>query len=356
LPSIDSSDDPDAYPKPRILHFDHYDNVQPFWAELNQTYKKDELCLDWKAHTLLWERYAKPRGHQLDIAVAVRGTAVRGIFVLTRSDNDIYGTVPWSIADDSVIAREYFCPPDELPEILPLLPPHIADDLSCFYTPGSPAAFVSKPGGVVALHESQAAYFASLKKSTRQNFGNNWRRNLDLRVEPDDRVRTQEIQGLLDLHLQYWATRCGGAETDYFAYSKQKILCDLALLGRAEEMGKLVALYMYQNDTLVAVNFSVRREHNRVDDYLCLRDGRGDLSQRGLGIYAILRNMEVCRAQGVEYYDLSAGESPYKQQFKNMESRYFTFEYPALQESTPAQVAPAASASATEATATAFGG
>jgi len=310
-----------------ILHFDDYDEVQPYWTELNRSYKDGDLSVDWGAHALIWKCFYAPRGHQLDIAVALEGDRCVGIFPLTRSDVDPYGSTRWSLSDDFVIAREYFCLPEALHRCMPLLPPHFSDDMSCFLAPADLHGFASFPGGVVDLRTSEAEYFESLRTSARKHLRANLRRNEDIRHEVDDRIRWPEIRGILDIHLQYWQERCGGPDTAYYAYSRDKIHCDLALLGRAEEMGRLVALYFFLDETLVAANFSVRREQDRVDDYLCLRDSTEAHAARGLGILAILRNMEHCRSLGIRYYDLGAGTNPYKQQFKNITSCYYAYTY-----------------------------
>ncbi|MFH2041106.1 MAG: hypothetical protein ABIJ35_01150, partial [Acidobacteriota bacterium] len=90
----------------------------------------------------------------------------------------------------------------------------------------------------------------------------------------------------------------------------------------------LISHYFYEGDCLIAANFAVRRENDRVDDYLCLRDCGEKQAWRGLGIYAILFNMEFSRSLGIRWYDLSACVREYKRKFINMESSFIYRESP----------------------------
>jgi len=147
--------------------------------------------------------------------------------------------------------------------------------------------------------------------------------NSDVKVFADDRLREDKIRPLLECYLDYWRQKNGSASEEYRRYSRDKILTDLLLMRRAEELGKLIALYFYLEDDLVAANFSVRREQDRVDDYVCLRNGREHLASRGLGIFAILKNIEHCRDLGIRYYDLSSCLHDYKRKFVNMETFFY---------------------------------
>ena len=137
-------------------------------------------------------------------------------------------------------------------------------------------------------------------------------------------MRRDEIAPLLEKYLDYWRTKVDGAPARV-AYSRDKVATDLALMERAAALGKLVALYLSLGDRLVAANFSVLRGRDRVDDYICLRDAGPELAPRGLGIYAVLRNMEACRARGVRHYDLSAWITDYKRKFLNAESFFYAW-------------------------------
>ena len=233
-----------------------------------------------------------------------------------------------SLSDDFIIAREYFCLPERLTQILGLLPPHYCDDLSCFYQPPHLEVFASAPGGVVDLKESEGEYLQSLKKKSRHTLRHTLAVNADLRVESDTRMRWDDIQEILKHQLDYWVQKNGIISSTYAEYSRDKITTDLILMERAEEMGRLIAHYYYDGGTLLAANFAVRREEDRVDDYLCLRDCRDAQGWRGLGIFAILTNMNFCRSQGIRWYDLSACVKDYKRKFMNQESRYYFKSYP----------------------------
>jgi len=78
---------------------------------------------------------------------------------------------------------------------------------------------------------------------------------------------------------------------------------------------------------LVTANFSIQREQDRVDDYLCLRNSQDHLSSRGLGIFAILKNMEHTRQMGIKYYDLSSCMNDYKRKFVNMETFFYVMAF-----------------------------
>lgn len=309
------------------LQFDHYNDVIPYWLELNQTYKSGELSLDWTSHKLMWDHFHSPRGYHLQIIVAIEENKCIGIFPFTRSDTDPFGTTQWSFSDDLIVAREFFCPPEKINNNIPLLPPHFSDDLSCFYIPADQIAFTQGAGGVIDIKENQEEYFISLKKKSRHNLKRTLQINGDIRVEIDDRVRWEGIKDILKSQLNYWLTKNGTTDKTYYRYSRDKISCTLMLMDRASKMSKLIALYFYLDNKLVAANFSVRREQNRVDDYLCLRDCREEQNWRGLGIFAILKNMEFCRNLGIRYYDLSSCVSEYKKKFINMDSSYFFLDY-----------------------------
>jgi hypothetical protein len=301
----------------RILELASYEDAAPYWADLERTYRSGELTLDLTAHRIVWDGFYRERGAVLRILAALDGGSCVGIFPLLHTADDAPGS--WTFTDDFLIAREYFCPPDRIHEVLPLLPPHLADDLSCFYEPTVAEGFVRVPGAIIELHESREAYLASLAKKARQQLRHNWQANADLSVEVDGRVRHEEIGALTARYLEYWTAKCGG-DPARVAYSTDKVRTDLALMDRASQMRKLVALYLRLDGALVAANFAVLREDDRVDDYLCLRDASH--GQRGLGIYAVLRNMEECRARGVRYYDLSAWITEYKKKFLNADRSF----------------------------------
>jgi hypothetical protein len=311
-----------------LSEFSSFEEVRPFWEELNRTYKDGELTLDWKSHALIYNNFYRDRNAALKIFVAFEGQRCIGIFPMMWLDNDPIDPPRLTLSDDFIIAREYFCPPEKLQQTIEFLPPHYADDLSCFYQPEETDLFSRSPGGIVDLMDSEEAYFQSLRKKARHTLKRTLALNADLRIESDTRVRQDEIQSVLQHQLDYWIQKSSVISSAYVEYSRKKVMTDLILMDRAAEMGKLIAHYYYEGRTLVAVNFSVRREKDRVDDYLCLRDCREHQGWRGLGIFAILTNMNFCRRNGIRWYDLSACVKDYKKKFMNKESFFYYKAYP----------------------------
>jgi len=304
-----------------VRRFDSYEAVKPLWEELNRTYKNGELTVDWTAHRIIWDHFYAIRGSRLMILAGLENGCCTGIFPFVCEEP---GEPPqWVFSDDFIISREYFCPPDKIHLFRDLLPSHLSDDLSCFYKPDYPASFAQAPGGMVDLLDSPEAFLRSVGKKSRHALSRVLRDNSDIRIEVDNRVRVDEIQGILHSQLAYWLKKKGYEREEDYTYSRDKIGTDLALMQRAAEMGKLIALYFYLDAQLLAANFSVARETNRVDDYLCLRDCREPFSRRGLGFLAILKNMAHCRSRGIRYYDLSACMDEYKKRFINTDLSFY---------------------------------
>lgn len=311
-----------------LREFSSFDEVRSFWEELNRTYKGGELTLDWKSHKLIYDNFYREQGALLKIFVAFEGKRCIGIFPMIWLDNDPIDPPRLTLSDDFIIAREYFCPPEKLRPVMDFLPPHYVDDLSAFYQPQGTDFFSQAPGGVADLMDSEETYLQSLHKKARHTLRRTLTLNADLKIESDNVVRRKEIQGVLKHQLNYWIQKNSVISTAYGEYSRKKIMTDLLLMDRTEEMGKLIAQYYYDGKILVAANFSVRREKDRVDDYLCLRDCREHQSWRGLGIFAILTNMNFCRREGIRWYDLSACVEDYKRKFMNRESFFYYRAYP----------------------------
>ena len=102
----------------KILSFSSYEDVEPFWEELSQTYKNGELSLDWTANKLIWDHFYKNRNFQLDIIVGIQDGCCIGIFPLLFGDHDMYSFPYWSFNDDFIISKEYFCSPEEVHRFL----------------------------------------------------------------------------------------------------------------------------------------------------------------------------------------------------------------------------------------------
>jgi CelD/BcsL family acetyltransferase involved in cellulose biosynthesis len=299
-----------------------YEEARPYWEQLARTLGAAELCLDWQAHRIIWESFYAPRGTELRIYAALEAGRPVGIvpLLLTREDRERGG--PWTFSDDFLLAREYFCLPSVLPRLLPRLPEHLADDLSCFDAPAAQhlESFEACPGAIADLRETQQAYFASLGGRHRRQLRAVWERNGDLSVEAGGTVRRELLEELLARYLGHWRDRFPGQE-ERQAYSRDKVATDLALMERAAQMGRLLALHFRLDGRLVAANFGVFHGQDRLDDYLCLRDPREQA--RGLGHFAILANMEEARKAGVRWYDLSAILSDYKKRFLNTRAVFY---------------------------------
>ena len=326
----------------QVIEFSSYEDVTGFWRELNHSYKDGDLTLDLKAHQLIWDHFYKPRGARLKILVGLEGGACIGIFPFIWNDRDPFDPPHWSLSDEFIIAREYFCPPESIHRFIDYLPPHYSDDLSCFYVPQESRFFQRYGGGVVDLKSSPDEYLQSLTKKHRHTLKRTLHINEDITVVPDTRIRWDSIQAVLQQQLDHWMKKTLTNSEEYYHYSRDKVSTDLVLMARAEEMERLVALYFYLKDELVAANFSVRRESNRVDDYVCLRSSREDLAWRGLGIFAILKNMDHARNQGLRFYDLSACLKDYKRKFINTESSYYYLGYEGISAAQGEAAGPAA--------------
>lgn len=309
-----------------IDRYDSYDAVQKLWQRLNDSYKGGEVALDWELHQELWHRFHAEDGDLLNILVASEAGSCIGIFPFTRAmhHGDSGRESEWVLGEDTLIAREYFCPPERIGAMMSYLPPHSATDLSCFYLPEDLDPFVSRRGCIVDLMTSESEYLLSLLPRCRADYLKTERLNEDVEVVSDTAVRENVVGELREQYIEYWMAKNehrGKREADD---SRKKILRDFVLFHQAEKLGKLVVLYFYAQGRLVAANFAVRREADRVDDYLCLRRTDKALLRRRLGVFAIIKNMQHCRSLGVRYYDLSDFQAAYKESFVNTAYHYWT--------------------------------
>jgi len=300
------------------VHLD-YDSVRTHWIELNKSYKDGELSLDWQSHQLIWEHFYQVRYGRLWILCAMQKGTVRAIFPMIKED----ASAPWSLCDEFIIGREYFCPPDLIHRFALLLSSIHQEDMSSFYLPHNTESFLTAPSGVIDLKVDAETFWAGFKQKNQKEYQRIRRINADLITERDHVVRREEIAGILRSQLDYWVRKKNASSEDEYSYSRDKIHTDLKLMERAAEMGKLMSLYFYEGKQLIAANFSVRRGKNGVDDYLCLRDCSETQKRRSLGIFAILENMNFCRDQGLCFYDLSACMAPYKESLINTQMTHY---------------------------------
>lgn len=306
----------------QLTESDSFIDIKPHWMELNRTYKSGELSVDWELHYQLWEQFYKNNNYILKILIGTENGRCVGILPLKYQYPGSEVQSGWIVGEESIIAREYFSPPDKIHQFLPYLPQNLPTDLSCFYTPRENQFFTKNPGKIIDIKTTEAYYFQSITKKRRGAFKRNLRDNEDIVVKISSKIEKEEIADLTEKYINFWLFKNALNGKLLEVDSREKIEMDLVLLQRAEEMGKLIAVYFYHKDKLVAVNFSVRREQNRVDDYLCLRDTDEQYAHRGLGIFAILKNMEYCRQLGIRYYDLSDFAADYKNKFVNTEMYY----------------------------------
>lgn len=303
----------------QLTAYSDYKSIRLFWLELNQSYKGGELSLDWEAHRLIREQFYERRSGLLWILCAVQENAVKAIFPMVKEDD----SAPWSLCDEFIIGREYFCPPDLIHRFAGLLSTIQQEDMSSFYIPLKVEDFVREPSAVIDLGNSAAVYQSGLDQRVQKELRRIRRINEDLRVECDLQVHYDLIANVLHSQLDYWLRKKGAASEDEYSYSRDKIHTDLRLMERAAELGKLMALYIYEGDLLIAANFSVRRGQSGVDDYLCLRDCSEKMKRRSLGVFAIIGNMDYCRQNGIRYYDLSACMAPYKEMLINTRMSHY---------------------------------
>lgn len=296
-----------------------YETVRPQWLELNQTYKDGELSLDWEAHRRIWAHFYAIRSGRLWILCASRSGHVRAIFPMVKETD----SAPWSLCDEFIIGREYFCPPDLIHRFADLLASIHQEDMSSFYIPDRKEIFESAPSGVVDLKADEDSYLSSLNPRIEKNLRRILRINGDLEVVAHGQVLRDEIAPVLRSQLGYWLEKKNAADETEYSYSRDKIHTDLLLMERAAEMNRLKALYIYERKQLVAANFAVKRGSSGIDDYLCLRDCSEAQKKRSLGIFAILQNMRHCRELGIRYYDLSAITAPYKEALINTKLNHY---------------------------------
>ncbi|MBD3378332.1 hypothetical protein GF406_25110 [candidate division KSB1 bacterium] len=306
-----------------LIDIDSFIDVKPYWLELNRTYKTNELALDYELYDRLRKLIYQPKNILLKTYCGFKKHECIAVFPFKIFPPVMESVPPPSLGEEAIIAREYFCPPRWLSNFISCLPLHTATDMSCFYAPQNTSLFGISAGNIVDIKSTESEYYYSLTHKHRHYLQRNYRENSDITVKSSDLIWSDEIAELKEKYIQYWTIKNLLRGFSDQVDSREKIEIDFLLLQRASEMGKLIALYFYYHNRLVAANFSVRREINRVDDYLCLRDTGEWVAHKSLGVYAILKNIEVCRSFGIRYYDLSDFISDYKRKFVNTRMVYY---------------------------------
>ncbi len=304
---------------------DSYDYVKTYWNELNTGYKKNEISVDWEIHKQIYDQFHKTKGSLLKILVGFENRKCVGIVPFRSQEPALGSNQSWILGEEAIIAREYFTLPNKIHHFIPHFPQQSATDLSCFYQPEIPDKFIQQPGGIIDIKSSDEEYYSSLNSKKRYNIRRNGAMNSDVEVIYDNKIREKEIRELVENYIQYWVLKNASSDPSKDVDSREKINIDFYILRRAQELGKLVALYFYIDKKLVAANFSIIREFNRVDDYLCIREIDEKYASRGLGIYAIIKNIEHCRKLGIRYYDLSDFAANYKKTFINTDLKYYVY-------------------------------
>lgn len=250
--------------------------------------------------------------------VAMFGDSVLGILPLFLDwNNPKYES--WSFLG-SLWACEYVppCPPDVFVKLLPYCPALYEPLLSVHWFAKTGLQSVTDTSGCFKLPCTFSAYLQGLPTKVRGNFCRCLRRNSDLQVGigiPD----TPQLAELISDYTKY----CEGAldspaMRQSLAFPQQiKLFETLSKGGQVLSSSKdSQVLSFWEGDRLLAVNYAWcnRATHTTVDS-LCLR--RTDLStkKRGIGIYAILKNIQSAIIRGDRHYSLASGGQEYKRQF-----------------------------------------
>ena len=261
----------------------------------------------------------------VDVAVVVLtdGDKVKGIFPISHEIHDD-GRNFWTyypsltfIAGSVTIDEECWA---HLPEILPR--PFLLQESSWKdYHDGIPLWVTRVPSNVIDISSSNLEeYLASLSKKHRSKLRNCLNRNEDIRV-----VIGEPVNGEFNTLKEVYQDHC------YEKYKKSNEICYFLyqlkvfplIFDSARKSGQLIVLRFYLEDTLVAVNYSIKNG-DTICDYICYRDP--SLVSRSLGLFAILENIRHIQEHHPEckYYDL-ASEFDYKSKFLNCEKSHAVF-------------------------------
>lgn len=158
---------------------------------------------------------------------------------------------------------------------------------------------------VIDLPNSFEEFLAALPYNHRKELRNNLRRNLDVLVEEG---RVEDIDALWDSHIQGVQERCRAEGESPFSEAGVAHLRELF-------RSPLTSVLSFRiNDTLYAVNISFRRS-GVVYDSICLRTKIEEVKSRGLGNFAVLKNIESAIRDGFKEYDMLTGDWGYKHKF-----------------------------------------
>ena len=146
----------------KLEETDSFSDAKPFWEELNRTYKRGELTVDWDIHQQLWQYYYRNKGYSLKVLLGFEKRRCVGIIPFKYRYSTTDPQQSWIFGEESIIAREFFTAPNKIHQFVPYFPAHSSTDLSCFYTPEYPHFFVRRPGRIIDICTSEDSYLRSL--------------------------------------------------------------------------------------------------------------------------------------------------------------------------------------------------
>ena len=285
-----------------------------------------------------------------------------GCTLVGRLGDKIVGVIPLfqdvDVAADQKIHRQYdwvgmedfvgFTPsvlPEYLEQFIHHLPPVQTYDISVAYKPTNTLGlFEESTSWAIDLscYSNLQEYLDDMKAKPRSSLTKSLRDNADINVEPiilphrgvaswvrekfknsyedywvrcDIRDAKQEVENQKSLGLQHqrlypWYPELKETPSVVTMQDFMETLSQFAYCG-------LVGLDFQLNGKTVAANFSLHNEHTgEFTDYICVRDpNNAEIATRGLGIFAIVKNIEEAIKRKARWYNLSDGPQPYKKKF-----------------------------------------
>lgn len=158
---------------------------------------------------------------------------------------------------------------------------------------------------VIDLPDTFEKYFEKLPYDHRKELRYNYRKNSDILVEEN---RKEDINLLWDDYIAKVLARC--KEEGETPFSMEGI----ELLKRLFQDSMTYVLSFRMNGELYAVNISYRK-NGVVYDSTCIRTRVEEVKSRGLGNFAVLKNIEYAIRDGYKEYDMLTGDWGYKHKF-----------------------------------------
>lgn len=219
----------------------------------------------------------------------------------------------WFFGSQTYPGLQLLCLPSLLVSLLPFFP---ATHDNYLFTPSFyPYVYtVERVSEAINLtpHTSFSDYLQSLPTKDFKTLRDNLKKNSDCAVtilRPSELCEAQrnEIAGLVTKYADFWKAR----DTHYGNFIPYLVTSTFDAFSESS-----VVMLIYKSDVLVAVNLAHIVNNTTVVDMVCLRDPtEADTRKRGLGIFAILKNIEYAIQQGYKTYWFTDGSQSYKQQF-----------------------------------------